>query len=231
MSDILLPIAVLEGETVPPGLIDFLAPVEVTILGYHVVPEQTPPDQARLQFEDRAVEALTDLCDAFQSNGVTADHRLVFTHDEEQSIDRIAAELDARAIAIPGVTGEVEDLLVALSGKVAIDRILSFTERLVGDRPIRVTLFLASAKKADQEKLNSAQQRLEAAGVDVETRFTESHTPTRALVGALEDYDVTVIGERADSFRSLVFGDESDWVASASIGPVLVVRHRESQEG
>jgi len=35
---------------------------------------------------------------------------------------------------------------------------------------------------------------------------------------------VIVMGERAPSVRSLVFGEESERVASESVGPVLVVR-------
>ena len=46
---VLVPVEVLEGRTVPESLVRFLAPSEVVVLGYHVVPEQTPAGQARLQ--------------------------------------------------------------------------------------------------------------------------------------------------------------------------------------
>jgi hypothetical protein len=35
------------------------------------------------------------------------------------------------------------------------------------------------------------------------------------------------MGERAPSLRSLLFGEESERVASETVGPVLVVRRRE----
>jgi len=39
------------------------------------------------------------------------------------------------------------------------------------------------------------------------------------------------MGEKAPSIRSLVFGDDSDRIASASVGPVVVVRYDESLDG
>ena len=55
---ILVPIRVLEGESVPEGVPELLAHAHVVLLGYHVIPEQTAPGQARMQFEDRATERL-----------------------------------------------------------------------------------------------------------------------------------------------------------------------------
>jgi len=52
MTRVLVPVAILEGESPSAGLIALLGSTDVTVLGYHVLPEQTPPDQARAQFED-----------------------------------------------------------------------------------------------------------------------------------------------------------------------------------
>ncbi len=41
MTRVLVPLAVLKGETVSPGLMNLLSTVDVTVLGYHVPPEQT----------------------------------------------------------------------------------------------------------------------------------------------------------------------------------------------
>ncbi len=55
---VLVPLRVLEGESVPEGVPDLLGDAHVVLLGYHVLPEQTAPGQARMQFEDRAMERL-----------------------------------------------------------------------------------------------------------------------------------------------------------------------------
>lgn len=229
MTRVLVPVAVLEGETVSPGLMTLLGTVDVTVLGYHVLPEQTPPDQARLQYEARATDALEDLTEEFRTAGGAADYRLVFTHDREQTINRVATEIDARALAISGMTGDVDQILVPLSGDVAVERILSFVEALVGDRDIGVTLFLATENEdADTEPLDTAAAALRGSGISVRTMAVAGTSPFAALIDEVPGHDVIVMGERAPSFRSLVFGEESERVASESVGPVLVVRHDET---
>ncbi len=221
MSRVLVPVDILAGGTVSAGLMNLLGTVDVTVLGYHILPEQTPPDQARLQYEERATAALEDLSEEFRSGGGMADHRLVFTHDREQTISRIAEDIDADAFAISGTTGDVDSLLVSLSGDVAVDRIVSFVIELVGTRDIDVMLLGVGSSSA--ERLDSAAASLDDAGIDTETQTAEG-SPFDALMAAVPGHDAIVMGKAAPSLRSLVFGDEAERVAEASVGPVLVVQ-------
>lgn len=231
MTHVLVPVAVLEGESVSLGLMNLLGTMDVTVLGYHVLPEQTPPDQARLQYEERATETLADIAEEFRQAGGDADHRLVFTHDREKTIQRIAEETDARAYAIRGATGAVDRLLVPLTGDVAIERVLSFVADLVGDRPIGVTLFLAADEESeDRESLDEAAAILSERGIDVRTELAVDAAPVQALVEAVAGHDAIVMGERAPSLRSLLFGEESARVATETVGPVLVVRRDDRPE-
>ncbi|WP_135821952.1 universal stress protein [Halostella litorea] len=229
MTRVLVSLAVLEGETVSSGLVDLLATVDVTVLGYHEVPEQTPPDQARAQFEDRAVDALEDVTREFREAGGDADYRLVFTHDRGQSVRRVAAETGADAYAITGVTGPVERLLVPVSGGVNVERILGFVEALVDSRDIGVTLLLVTDGDGAGETVRSAAADLERAGVDVTTREV-SGDPVARTVEEAPGHDAVVMGERAPSLSSLVFGAEADRIAAGSVGPVLVVRGDEAAD-
>ncbi|TYT62514.1 universal stress protein [Natrialba swarupiae] len=228
MTRILVPLEILEGESISAGLTALLEPMNVTVLGYHVLPEQTPPDQARLQYEERATDALEDLAMEFGAGEGTADYRLVFTHNRKQTFDRIAAETASDVYAIPGATGPVERLLVALSGDVAVNRIVSFVAQLVGDREIDVTLFLATDEEdAGRELLETSAQVLSEDGIAVRTELAVDEPPLEALVAAAVDHDAIVMGERAPSLRTLVFGEEAERVATESVGPVLVVRRGE----
>ena len=224
MTRVLVPVAVLEGESVAAGLMDLLGTVDVTVLGYHVLPEQTPPDQARQQYEERAVSALEDVAAEFRAAGGDADSRLVFTHDREQSLERVADDVAADAYAISGATGDAERLLVPLSGDVAEDRVLGFVEALVGDRDIEVTLFLAGEGEAARERLRAGAARLREAGLEVETELVAAGQPFDALLEAVPGHDAVVVGQRAPSLSSFLLGDEAERLASASVGPVIVVR-------
>lgn len=228
MSRVLVPVEVLAGKTVAPGLMSLLGTVDVTVLGYHVLPEQTPPDQARHQYEERATAALEDLSEEFRSAGGAADHRLVFTHDREQTVTRVADEVGAEAFAISGMTGDVDTILVSLSGDVAVDRITAFVTELIGDRDIGVTLLLAGDNnEASDDRLGTAASRLREAGIDTDT-LSVTGSPFESLMDAAPTHDAIVIGEAAPSLRSLVFGDEAERVAASSVGPVLVVRREEA---
>ncbi len=230
MTRILVPVEILDGKSVSPGLMNLLGTVDVTVLGYHVLPEQTPADQARFQYEERATDALEALCEEFETAGGGADHRLVFTHDREQTINRVADDIGARAFAISGMTGDVDQLLVSLSGDVATERILAFLKELIGNREVGVTLFLAG-DEGDGQRLEDAATQLREAGLEVRTELVTSNSPFEALMDAVPGHDAIIMGENAPSIRSLVFGDEADRVAAASVGPVLVVRYEESLDG
>ena len=230
MTRVVVPVAVLENQAVPLGLMTLLGTMDVTVLGYHVLPEQTPPDQARQQYEDRANEALEDVAEEFRAAGGDADYRLVFTGDRQKSIARVAEEVDARAYALTGATGEVDRLLVSLSGNVAADRILSFVVELVGDRDIDVTL-LRVAGDEGITNLDEAADRLVDEGIAVERIAATKRGPLEALLDAVPDHDAIVMGEQAPSLGSFLFGEVTERVAAESVGPVLVVRRDENLDG
>lgn len=229
MTRVLVPLAILEGETVPAGLPTLLASTDVTVLGYHVLPEQTPPDQARLQYEDRATAALEDLVAEFEAAGADADHRLVFTHDRDRTIDRVADDTAADAYAITGTTGPVDRLLVTLTGDIAVDRITSFVTELVGDREIGVTLLLATNDEPrGRTVLERAVASLAERDIDVEPELAVDEPPLEALLAAAAGHDAIVMGEQAPSLRSFLLGEDAERIAAESVGPVLVVReHRD----
>ena len=223
MTHVLVPIAILKGQTVGPGLIELLDPVNVTVLGYHEVPEQTPPDQARAQFEERAVNALEDILSDFEGNAGEAYYRLVFTHDHHKSIERVAAEVDADAYVLPGVAGPIERLLVPLSGEIPVEELIAFVRTLVGGRSMGVTLLHTSRSPAPAGAVNDVMRQLEEAGIEVQTKEA-SGRPFDALIEATPDHDAIVMSKHAPSLSSLVLGDEAERVAAASVGPVFVVR-------
>jgi nucleotide-binding universal stress UspA family protein len=121
---VLVPIRVLEGESIPEGVPELLANAHVVLLGYHVVPDQTATDQASAQFEDQATSRLDDYAEMLEEAGATVDSQLVFTHDGDQTINRTSDEHDCLAVLIPYATTPIENVLVAVRGIVGIDRLV-----------------------------------------------------------------------------------------------------------
>lgn len=229
---VLIPLPILEGQGVPGGLPELLSTTDVILLGYHVVPEQTPPDMMRQQYEEGAQKSLAEIAETFRNAGGEADTRLVFTHDREQTVDRVLAEEDASAFLLPRPVASVDSVLVPLRGDVDAARIARFVARLRGDRDIDVTLYAATgegddaAAAAAAELVDLAAATLADLGVpaDAVTERTEvTDAPTRAIIGEAIAHDAVVMGKREPDWRSMIFGELHEQIADESLGPVFVV--------
>jgi nucleotide-binding universal stress UspA family protein len=94
-----------------------------------------------------------------------------------------------------------------------------------------VTLFLASEADNASELLERTARRLRDDGIETETELVVSGRPFEALLGAVPGHDAIVVGETAPSLSKFLLGDEAERLASASVGPVLVVRYDETLDG
>jgi len=235
---ILVPVRVLEGESIPDGVPELLADTNVVLLGYHVIPDQTAAGQARLQFEDRANRRLAEFRELFEEAGATVETRLVFTHDGQQTIDRTIYEQDCLAVLAPNATSDVEDVLVAVRGTVGADRLTRVVAGVFGDRDVTVTLYHVVGEGETEEDgetlLDGLVERLVGLGVDedrLETRVEHDGNAPDAIVGAADDYDAVVMGETDPSLATYVFGLPADQVADRFLGPVLVVQRERPDDG
>jgi nucleotide-binding universal stress UspA family protein len=229
---VLVPIAVLEGQTIPQSLVEFLAPAEVVILGYHVVPEQTPTEQASMQFEERAQAAVEDIAHTFGEAGRDAETRVVFTHDRDATIERVADEIGATAVLLPNPTGDIAEILVPLRGAVDVGRLADLVATLLQDGTGRVTLWsLAADAEGEESLLSRAERTLRERGVldeQIRTESGEAEMPVHAIVDRSGEFDVIVMGEGEETLLTTVLGDAAERIAEGAVSPLLVVRRRES---
>ncbi|MFC6988434.1 universal stress protein [Haloplanus sp. GCM10025708] len=229
---VLVPVAVLEGQTIPEPLVEFLAPSDVVVLGYHVIPEQTPAEQASLQFEDRAQDAVEDIARVFREGEHDVETRVAFTHDRDRTVERVASDVGATAVALPNPTGEIRDVLVPLRGFVDVDRLADLVATLLAATDGRVTVWGLAAggsdfdtrRAVDDAVATLTERGLPADRITGETSVVES--PVRAIVERSGEFDAVVMGEGGESLFAALFGDEAERVAEGSVAPVLVVRKR-----
>ncbi|WP_277553542.1 universal stress protein [Halobaculum limi] len=217
------------SETEPPALdvLDALGDVEVVLLGYFPVPDQAEPALIRDQYGPEAADRL----DAVAADHGTPDHVLVFTHDREASIDRVAEEYDCDAVLTAGRSTTVERVLVPLRGDVNLDRILGAVAGLLLAGDEAVTLFHAVAADTDPSQgellLAGAVDRLVEYGVDrgrIDSRVTEDSDAQTGIVDLAAAYDLVVLGETEPSLRERVIGDRLSAIIDALDVPALVVR-------
>lgn len=226
MTKVLVPVRILEGESVTPGLFDLLSTVDVVVLGYYEVPDQTPAEQAKLQFEERARTKLDELRDGFAEAGGEAETRLAFTGAAEQTISRVTVEEDCDAVVHPGVAQAAERLLVPFLGRADAETVARFVADLVGDRDITVSA-LGLDEDVTREEIRAA---LDRAGLDTAELTMQPERTGDALATIAEvavDYDLLVMGEPEPTLSEWVFGELEDRVAREALGPVIVVRARD----
>jgi nucleotide-binding universal stress UspA family protein len=228
---VLVPVRVLEGEAIPEGVPELLAHGHVILLGYHVIPEQTAPGQAKLQWEDQARERLEDLEQLFLDVGATVDPRLVFTHDAQQTFHRQIREHGAMAVLVPDAVLELEQVLVPVRGTVGSDRLAQVVAGLFGEAGLGVTLLhVADEEESDQDAetlldaVASALVDLGVAESAIETRVERDVEPLDAIVEASQDADVVVMGESDPTLATYFFGMPATQVNEQFLGPVLVVQ-------
>lgn len=232
---ILVPVRVLEGESIPEGVPELLANAHVVLLGYHVVPDQTATGQAQMQFEARARKRLDEFEAIFEDAGATVEHRLVFTHHGQKTIDRTITEYDALAVLVPNATRPPEDVLVAVRGAVGVDRLARVVAGLFADTGAEITLFHVAEEDETTDDvrtfLDGVSDRMTDLGLDasaIATRSGGDGDPLDAIVDAADEYDAVVMGESDPSLTTFVFGMPADQVAEQFLGPVLVVQRESS---
>lgn len=235
---VLVPIRVLEGESIPDGVPELLANAHVVLLGYHVVPDQTAPEQARIQFEERATRKLDQFEERFETAGATVERRLVFTHEAQKTIDRTITDHDCLAVLVPNATQPPEDVLVAIRGTVGIDRLARVIVGLFADTDVDVTLYhvvVENETEADARTLlDGLADRLIDLGMAegaLSTRIEPVDRPLDAIVDVADTYDAVVMGESDPSVATFVFGMPAEQVADRFLGPVLVVQREDSVDG
>lgn len=232
---VLLPVMVLEGESIAEGIPELLENAHVVLLGYHVIPEQTAAGQARMQFEERAEARLEDIETMLIDAGATVETRLVFTHEAQATIDRTIHEHDCLAVLVPSATRPPEEVLVAVRGTVGFDRMARLVGGLFADSDVAVTLLHITPTLDDTSRalLDDLTEQLITAGFD-ETALTsevyETTDPIEYLVDTASQYDVAVIGESDPSLITFVFGWRTEEVVERFLCPVLVVQRQRSEE-
>jgi len=226
---ILVPVDLSDPDPPRLGVVDLLDPLEVVLLGYFPVPDQAEPALIRGEYEDEAQSRLRDLVAGRDLTEV-----LVFTHDREATIDRVADQYDCDAVLSVREANEIDRVLVPLRGDVNVERIVSVTARLLQASDATVTLFHSVAEDADESYgeflLRGATDRLVELGIDeerVDWELSESGDRKAEIVQLGDEYDIVVLGESEPSLRDRIIGRVLSHVVDELTSPALIVRETE----
>lgn len=232
---LLVPVDVSTDSLPGDGLADFLAGIDVVLLGYFSVPDQSLPAQLKLNRGGEAEARLDRIAEQVRAADVAGvvETELVFTHDRQDPIDRVADEHACDGVLVPGETGSVERILVPLRGERNLDRILLFAGAVARHSDASITLFHAvtDGDEDGERLLATAAEQLAASGLDdarLTTQLSEGGDSYAQIVEQGSAFDLIVLGETEPSLRERIFGSIPAKITDQTNCPVVVVRDPES---
>lgn len=228
LPTVLVPFALFEGEAIPPGTFELLSETHVLLLGYLELPEQTPPGQAQMQFEERGEQLLDDLAARFVEAGAAVDSLLSFTHDARSTIERVARERECDARLVLNQLTHVEDVLLAVTPELEVDHVLAFVAAVFLGHEPRIQLVDAgeSVQPADVERVRRTLVSVGFDGDRISVFAPEADAPVARIVEAAATADVVVLPEPRRGIQSFFLGETPTRIAMQYVGPVLVVYPR-----
>lgn len=224
---ILVPVDISQPEPPTLEVLDVLRPFEVVLLGYFPVPDQADPALIKHEYESEAGARLDTI--AAGRNDVT--DVLVFTHDREATIDRVAEQYDCEAVLTTGDTDHIEKILVPVRGDANIERIVSVVAELLRGSHATATFFHAVGGDGDPSQgeflLRGTVERMTEYGIDadrIDWQIREDGDPYREIVAAGAEHDIVVMGETEPSLRERIIGDVLSRIIDEVTIPTLIVR-------
>lgn len=224
---ILVPVDVSTPDTPRLDVLDVLRPFDVVLLGYFPVPDQAEPAMLKHEYEDEAAARLDEI--AAGRGEVT--EVLVFTHDRDATVDRIAEEYECDAVLTAGDIDQLDRVLVALRGDVNVTRIVSVVANLLLGSDATATVLHAVDENTEPNQgeslLQSTVDRVIDQGIEddrLDRQLVTDGDPRETILALETDYDLVVFGETEPTLRERIIGAFLSSLIDELDRPALIVR-------
>jgi nucleotide-binding universal stress UspA family protein len=231
VEKVLIPFELPDPEPLSEVLVEDFSTLDVVVMGHYGVPEQTPRDIAREQFEDEAQDTLNGIAARFAERGTKTKTRLVFGKERGESIDRIAIEEGCAAELDPAPTEGIERILVPLPDVAEFSRLPGFVRVLCEETTNEITLFHVVEGEEDRERGEEVVERtregLLEEGFDpkeVDTLIVEGEEHDQEIIRVADGYDAVVMYEAESRRGDRIFGTLPDRIKKRTGDPVVIVR-------
>lgn len=231
-----MPIDISAGNLPVQPLTHLCRSVDVVLLGYYPVPDQVAPAQLRQDHGSDATETLGEIADEFRTRDIDVTEELVFTHDRQDTIDRVADKYGCDAVLTPGEVRQIERVLVPLRGDTNLEQIVSLLVDIMRMTDVSITFFHSVVEDSDpshgESLVRGAVDRLDEAGIDRERinwQLSDKPSPNDEIIELAREYDLLVLGETNPSLRERILGTVPSRVVDEVDKPSFIVRNIEKQ--
>ena len=227
---VLLPVELPEPSPLPRSLLSAVEPVEVMVLGFKRVPEQTAPEQGREEWGDEAREALEALVEDASDAGFEIASDLVATADLSRSLGQYMREAGCQAVLLARPTERIERLLVpVLAEDQANPRLATMVYDLTRPRAIGVQI-VAMVTDDDRARAGEVSRavtaRLVQAGVargSIRSEIVETDDVIEAIARCRRGDELVILNESRDRGREQLLAALQRKLEDEVESPTLVV--------
>jgi amino acid transporter len=233
---ILLPVEVNEkgeGELPSFDLLNNFSRLDVFVLGYRVIPEQTSPQQARERAGEAPKQQLARALDVIPVAEADIESDLAYTSDPVDLLERYAREHHCQAILLPAGIERVERLVLPLSRPAQFGlRLVTVLRELAETRQRPLLLLLLETEEEshwDDGFESKARALVARAGIS-RLELTVRHAGTGNLIDSLhhemKENDLIILREREETDRYDLLDHLRDDIAA----PALIVLEEKLEE-
>lgn len=227
-----------DPDPVPEALIRSFRDLELLVLAYKKVPEQTSPEQSREEFEEEAKNTVDKILEEMEDLDIHVRSKLVFTPDLAETTHQYAEEEDSHAVLKPSPIETVERLLVPVYAKEQIStRWATILKDLAHSSDLPLSLIILTSRESeseeekDIEKLkNQALIELKRAGLSdkkIRSKTVDVENVSEAVQKLSEDGDLVILGESSPTERESFFKTLHEEIEEASSSPILTISQEE----
>lgn len=238
---ILLPIEVPDPKPIPTALLQAFNELELFVLGYRLVPEQTSPEQSEAEFSEEEKAKFEEVLDDLRDFDINIETEVAFTPDLAQSLDRHIRDNNCHSILTAKPISSVERLLVPIYSKSQINpNLATILYDLALSSELPVSLAVVTSEEQESEEQEKAEEledyavaKLEEVGLGSD-RIRSSRVNVNDIAEAVARLsgadDLVILSEAESTDRSSFFNTLHDDIEEAVSCPVLVVLNDRKDE-
>ncbi len=244
---ILIPVSLPQEESLPLGILKGFTKLEVLLLGYKELQEQTSPEQYEEEKGDQSRKELEKVTKELKDQSFDVESELVFTPDISQAISNIIFEYDCQALLLVHPIEEINRLLIPIYDISQINKrfatvIFELTD--ASDLPASLLFLELSEESEWKDKVKNkvvsdmkhmALSQLNQAGIkdsQIEINSIEVDDISEAIKENYKADDLVILSELDTAERVSFINDIQQEISDKIDCPILVilVQREEKQE-
>jgi|SRR6056297_20578 len=240
-SRILIPIDLSDPKSVPTTILKSFENLELVVLGYKKVTDQSSPKQSREELSDDVQEAFEEITNTIDDHGFSVDDNVVFTRDLAESIDRYISKKECNAVLTVKPVEKIQRLLVPVYSADQLTKAFSTLVYEIGSvssMPVTVVNMTSEEEGAEDvdETENLAYKAvalLKEAGLDedqINSKSVEVEDVTKAVNQLADEDDLVILGEAGADDRESFFNTIHNNIAETLTCPILTVVRPKDQK-